>query len=132
MKSPSTKLIGITTVRFPNRQFCCSQPTFSSQVSFCFYSEWPVSLYDFNSTSFLSIRSGILHCWASHLGVSKPGESRAGHKFSSDCIRLIFSHCSLQSCSLDGWGRWWGQDQQNERKGNADRALHATLSSELS
>ena len=55
----------------------------------------------------------IIHCLALHLRFSKSGESRAGHKFSPDYIRLIFSHCHLQSFFFSRVGTTAGKDQKN-------------------
>lgn len=72
-----------------------------------------------------SIMLVIIHCLALHLRFSKLGESRAGHKFSPDYIRLIFSHCCLQSFLFRRVGPIVEKDQKkysNEKKANADPA----------
>jgi hypothetical protein len=77
-----------------------------------------------------SIFSVIIHYLALHLRFSKLRESRAGPKFSSDYIRLIFSHCCLQNFFF----RWVKaivgeelEENNNEMEGNADPTLFITL-----
>lgn len=96
LRSPSKKFNGIITVKFlllsfaiTSQLFPHKHPSVSTQNGLSPYMTLiePVS----------SIMLVIIHCLALHLRFSKLGERRVGHKFSPDYIRLIYSHCHLQS-----------------------------------